>query len=103
MVGPGAREIALGHHERWDGSGYPNGIAGEDIPVPSRICAIADVFDALTNNRHYRDALRNRTVYEMMVAEGERHFDPQMLKLFLKRRSELEEIQRIYSEVGNGK
>ena len=51
-----AEAIARTHHERWDGSGYPNGLAGEDIPVEGRICAVADVYDALTSKRPYKEA-----------------------------------------------
>ncbi|MEA3247903.1 MAG: response regulator [Gemmatimonadota bacterium] len=75
--------IALSHHERWDGTGYPNGIAGLDIPVGARICAIVDVFDALTTNRHYRDALPDATVLDMMRAQAGKHFDPDILAVFL--------------------
>lgn len=86
--------IARSHHERWDGSGYPDGRVGEDIPLEGRICAVADVFDALTNNRHYRDALPNATVWEMMHAERGRHFDPGVLDIFLNSREAVETIQR---------
>ena len=86
--------IARSHHERWDGSGYPAGLRGEDIPLSGRVCAVADVFDALTNNRHYRDALPNATVWEMMQAERGRHFDPAVLDVFLEAREAVEAIQR---------
>jgi putative two-component system response regulator len=86
--------IALSHHERWDGSGYPNGLRGEDIPLAGRICAVADVFDALTSNRHYRDALPNETVWEMIQAEKARHFDPAVLDVFLACREAVEAIQK---------
>jgi len=86
--------IALAHHERWDGSGYPAGLSGEDIPLAGRICAVADVFDALTNNRHYRDALPNETVWEMLQAEKDRHFDPAALDAFLACRDAVETIQK---------
>ena len=86
--------IALSHHERWDGSGYPSGATGEDIPLAGRICAVADVFDALTSNRHYRDALPNNMVWEMMQAERGRHFDPAVLDVFVESREAVEAIQR---------
>lgn len=89
----GGETIALSHHERWDGTGYPNGLSGEDIPLEGRICAVADVFDALTTNRTYRDALPNETVYEMMEAETGKHFDPHVLDVFLSHRDEVERIQ----------
>ncbi|MGA2383531.1 MAG: HD domain-containing phosphohydrolase [Gemmatimonadales bacterium] len=86
--------IAMAHHERWDGSGYPAGLSGESIPLAGRICAVADVFDALTSNRHYRDALPNETVWEMMQAERGHHFDPRVLDVFLACRDAVETIQK---------
>jgi putative two-component system response regulator len=86
--------IALSHHERWDGSGYPTGASGEDIPLAGRICAVADVFDALSSNRHYRDALPSETVWEMLQAERARHFDPAVLDVFLASREAVEVIQK---------
>jgi putative two-component system response regulator len=86
--------IALSHHERWDGTGYPGGVRGEAIPRFGRICAVADVFDALSSNRHYRDALPNDTVWEMLQAERARHFDPAVLDVFLANRDAVEAIQK---------
>ncbi len=94
--------IALSHHERWDGTGYHQGLRGEDIPLEGRICAVADVFDALTSNRHYRDALSNNTAYEMMEAQRERHFDPQILDVFFEHRDEVEAIQQEYHDAAHG-
>lgn len=93
--------IALSHHERWDGTGYPNAIGGREIPVQARICAVADVFDALTSNRHYRDALPNQTVYEMIESQKERHFDPDIVTAFFENLEEIETIQREYGESKN--
>jgi putative two-component system response regulator len=87
-------QIALSHHERWDGSGYPSGLRGEDIPLAGRICAVADVFDALTTNRHYRDALPNEAVWEMIQAQRGRHFDPGVADAFLGCREVVEAIQK---------
>jgi putative two-component system response regulator len=86
--------IALAHHERWDGGGYPNGLVAEDIPLAARICSVADVFDALTSNRHYRDALTNAIVYELLAGESGKHFDPTIVEAFLLSRPEIESIQR---------
>jgi putative two-component system response regulator len=86
--------IALCHHERWDGSGYPDGLSGDAIPLVGRICAVADVFDALTSDRPYRAAVPSATVYEMMAAESGRHFDPAVLQVFLAQRSAVDAVQR---------
>ncbi len=86
--------IALSHHERWDGSGYPDALKGEQIPIQGRICAVADVFDALTTNRHYRDALPNPTVYGMIESQQGRHFDPNIVRVFFQNLEEIETIQR---------
>jgi hypothetical protein len=76
--------IALSHHERWDGGGYPRGVAAEKIPVEGRIVAIADVFDALTSHRVYRDAFSVEQAREMMLAESGKHFDPVLLQAFME-------------------
>jgi hypothetical protein len=79
-----AASIALSHHEKWDGSGYPRGLAGEEIPVEGRIVAIADVFDALTSDRVYRKAFAVEKAVEMMLADRGRHFDPVLLDAFME-------------------
>ena len=79
-----AATIALSHHEKWDGSGYPRGVAGEAIPIEGRIVAIADVFDALTSDRVYRRAFSVEEAVEMMREERGRHFDPVLLDAFLE-------------------
>jgi putative two-component system response regulator len=78
-----AAEIALSHHERYDGGGYPAGCAGEAIPLEGRIVAIADVFDALTSDRVYRRAYSREEAIELMRRERGRHFDPDLLDTFL--------------------
>ena len=78
-----AETVALAHHERWDGTGYPNRIAGEDIPLPARVVAIADFYDALTHDRPYRGALPMTTVRELLEAGAACHFDPELLGVFL--------------------
>jgi methanogenic corrinoid protein MtbC1 len=79
-----AATIALSHHEKWDGSGYPRGLAGEDIPIEGRIVAVADVFDALTSDRVYRGAYSIEDAVEMMREQRGRHFDPVLLDAFLE-------------------
>ncbi len=76
--------IALSHHERWDGGGYPRGIAAESIPIEGRIVAIADVFDALTSHRVYRAAFSVEKAISMMLDEAGRHFDPVLLHKFME-------------------
>jgi hypothetical protein len=76
--------IALSHHERWDGGGYPRGIAAENIPIEGRIVAIADVFDALTSHRVYRKAFSVEQAVEMMLEQADRHFDPVLLHKFME-------------------
>jgi putative two-component system response regulator len=77
-----ARNIALSHHEKWDGSGYPNGTSGEDIPIEGRICAICDVFDALTSERPYKEAWPLEKAINLIREESGRHFDPTLTILF---------------------
>lgn len=78
-----AAEIALCHHEYWDGSGYPHGLAGEDIPESARIVAIADVFDALTMKRPYKEAWTTEHTLETMQAANGRQFEPRLLECFV--------------------
>lgn len=90
--------IAHTHHERWDGSGYPRGLAGEDIPLEGRIAAVADVFDALTSDRVYRSALPVKSATEMMREERGGHFDPDLLDAFLDGLPEIEAIRQAYAD-----
>jgi hypothetical protein len=79
-----AATIALSHHEKWDGSGYPRGVVGESIPIEGRIVAVADVFDALTSDRVYRRAFTVEEAVEMMREQRGKHFDPVLLDAFLE-------------------
>jgi HD-GYP domain-containing protein (c-di-GMP phosphodiesterase class II) len=79
-----AATIALSHHEKWDGSGYPRGAVGESIPIEGRIVAVADVFDALTSDRVYRNAFTVEEAVEMMLEQRGRHFDPVLLDAFME-------------------
>jgi hypothetical protein len=85
-----AEQIALTHHEKWDGSGYPRGLAGEEIPLVGRICAICDVFDALTSKRPYKDAWPLDVALEEIRSQSGQHFDPHLVELFLEFVPELE-------------
>jgi two-component system response regulator RpfG len=84
--------IALRHHERWDGSGYPDGMAGRDIPVAARIVAVADVLDALTTPRPYRGAWSLDQALEYLQAEAGGKFDPEVVAAVLTRREQIEDI-----------
>ncbi len=77
-----ARTVALTHHEKWDGSGYPHGLAGEDIPLPGRIVAVADVFDALTSVRPYKQPWTVEDAMALLKRERGRHFDPVLIEHF---------------------
>jgi len=90
-----ARDIALHHHEKWDGSGYPFGLRGEDIPQPARIVSLVDVFDALIHTRVYRKALPEPEVLEMVLAGTQTAFDPKYVALMM---DNLPEIRRIMAE-----
>jgi len=96
-----AHTIALTHHEKWDGSGYPNGLAGEAIPLVGRITAIADVFDALTSERPYKKAWPEAEAVAFMQEQAGRHFDPKLIKLFLGLLPEVAEIRQRFRE-GHG-
>jgi putative two-component system response regulator len=82
-------EIALTHHEHWDGNGYPAGLKGEQIPISGRITAIADVFDALTQTRPYKDAWPPRRAIEEIRRLSGSHFDPQLATVFTELNVEL--------------
>ncbi len=77
-----AAQVVRSHHERWDGHGYPDGLAGEEIPVAARAFAVADVLDALTTDRPYRPASSFATARDMIVAESGGHFDPRVIESY---------------------
>lgn len=87
-----AREISLGHHEKWDGSGYPAGLAGEAIPVSARLMALADVFDALMTRRVYKPAFSLEETTRIICEGRGSHFDPAVVDAFLARRDEFADI-----------
>ncbi len=87
--------IALRHHEKWNGEGYPDGLKGEEIPVEGRIVAVADVFDALTSDRPYRKAWDFEEAFEYIKQEKGKHFSPQCVDLFIRNK---EKIKEIYNE-----
>jgi putative two-component system response regulator len=88
-----AARIALTHHERWDGTGYPLGLAGEDIPLEGRITAVADVFDALSSRRPYKPAFSVEKCFEIIEQERGSHFDPKIIDAFITQRERIVETQ----------
>jgi two-component system, response regulator RpfG len=91
-------EIALTHHEKYDGSGYPQGLAGDAIPLSGRIVAITDVFDALLSRRPYKPAWPLEDALEYLLEERRRHFDPVLVDAFLENISEVQEIRRYFAD-----
>jgi response regulator RpfG family c-di-GMP phosphodiesterase len=78
------REIALCHHEKWNGAGYPSGLKGEDIPIAARIVAIVDVYDAMLSRRVYKDPIPESEVLSTMARAAGRDFDPTLFELFTR-------------------
>ncbi|MEL4248266.1 response regulator [Shewanella xiamenensis] len=93
-----ARRIALTHHEKWDGSGYPNGLSGENIPIEGRIVAIADVFDALTSRRPYKEPWTIEATLELLESQAGQHFDPKLVAEFKQILPEVVAIRDTYFE-----
>lgn len=87
-----AREVALGHHEKWDGSGYPQGLAGLAIPLSARLTAVADVYDALRSVRPYKEGFPHEEAMRMIAADSGAHFDPVLVEAFLKHCPRMEAI-----------
>ena len=92
-----AREIAFYHHEHWDGSGYPRGIKGEDIPLAARIVAVADVYDALTSCRVYKPAFPHEECVDIIRASAGTQFDPKIVEVFLQIEPQIRDIAATYS------
>jgi PAS domain S-box-containing protein len=86
------KEIAYHHHEKWDGTGYPDGLAGEDIPLSARQVALADVYDALTTKRCYKEAYDHEKAKEIIMSERGRQFDPDVVDAFIAREDEFKKI-----------
>jgi len=93
-----AEKVALYHHERWDGTGYPYGLKKNKIPLLARIISIADVFDALTTDRPYRKALDVKTAFKIIKKEAGSHFDPELVNIFLKIKDTIVEIRNLFKD-----
>jgi hemerythrin-like metal-binding protein len=93
-----ARDIAGSHHERWDGQGYPAGLAGEDIPILARICSVADVFDAITSKRPYKEAWSVEEGIAYVLSESGRYFDPAIVQAFQAAIPEILRVRELYRD-----
>lgn len=93
-----AHSIALTHHEKWDGSGYPRRLNGNDIPIEGRITAICDVFDALTSKRPYKEPWETNKAVALLEAQAGRHFDPDLVDVFLRVLPQIVSIKETYAD-----
>ncbi|MCB5183985.1 two-component system response regulator [Methylobacillus gramineus] len=93
-----AREIAMWHHEHWDGSGYPDGLSGENIPLSARLMAIADVYDALISERVYKGPIPHEVAIQMMVEERGTHFDPEMIDALVAIQDQLRQVAEEFAD-----
>ena len=93
-----AAQVSLCHHERWDGTGYPKGLKGEEIPVEARITTIVDVYDALVHKRVYKQASSEQSALKLMQQMVGKHFDPALFELFLKNLPKMQRIRQAYAE-----
>ena len=93
-----AKEIAYYHQEKWDGSGYPTGKAGEDIPASARLMAVADVYDALISRRIYKDGMPHEKAAQIMVADRGTHFDPDVVDAFVELQGEFQAIAARFAD-----
>jgi putative two-component system response regulator len=93
-----AKEIALCHHEKWDGSGYPNGLARDAIPVSARLMAVADVYDAVISRRVYKSQMCHEKAFAIICEGAGRHFDPDVVAAFIDLEKEFERIAERYAD-----
>lgn len=93
-----AKEIAYSHHEKWDGSGYPEGLSGEDIPFSARLMAIADVYDALISKRVYKPPFSHEKAVGIILEGKGSHFDPEMVDCFIAIASQFDQIAQTYKD-----
>ena len=93
-----AKEITLHHHEKYDGTGYPDGLKGEKINIISRIMAVIDVYDALVNDRVYKKAMSYEVAEEYIISQSGKAFDPKIVNIFMNAKSKLRDVNEKYRE-----
>ena len=93
-----AKEIAYGHQEKWDGSGYPEGLSGDAIPAPARLMAVADVYDALISRRVYKEGMSHEQALQIIRDGRAQHFDPDIADAFLAIHETFRDIARRFSD-----
>jgi putative two-component system response regulator len=93
-----ARQIARSHHEKWDGSGYPDGLAGSAIPLPARMMAVADVYDAVRSERPYKKGMSHDEAFSILQEGRGRHFDPQIADVFLSFAGPVQQIREQWAD-----
>ncbi len=93
-----AKQIAYGHQEKWDGSGYPAGVSADDIPIPARLMAVADVYDALISRRVYKDGMPHEKAVGIIQEGAGSHFDPDIVEAFLAIQDEFRGIAARYAD-----
>ena len=97
-----AMDIAYSHHERWDGTGYPEGLEGDAIPVAARVMALADTYDALISKRTYKEPIPHDEAIAIMAAERARQFDPDMVDALLRIGERFRDIAERYGDLALG-
>ena len=95
-----ARRLALYHHEKWNGAGYPTGLSGEDIPLSARIMAVADVFDALVSTRSYKKGFPFEKAMDIIRESSGTHFDPDIVQAFLNAEDEVRKVAEEFDDKG---
>jgi len=93
-----AKQIIYYHHEKWDGTGYPEGLQGDAIPIPARLMALADVYDALISHRVYKDAMPHAEARGIILEGSGRHFDPDVVRAFVEHEREFQCIARRFAD-----
>lgn len=93
-----AKEIAYSHQEKWDGSGYPEGLSGDDIPISARLMAVADVYDALISRRVYKAPMPHEKAVQIIIEGKGSHFDPDMVDAFIELQEEFKKIAANYAD-----